>query len=274
MESVQLLLNVVVNGFVVGLKRQFQNLVQCRQFIQEVRASFFDSFLKLYIIVYLEVIIQNTANLTLESIRDLHHFLMELLPFRRHFLAHNRLKTAFVGEDHLSYAVQIALKVEKINEFEQHLRLVQFLVVFKLLIVRLSRRQICYKLIDCQVVKQASLRQFRLQDESIERGAAAQSHINLSVCERQTRVKNQSVECQSLALVNRYRPREFQRYLREASHFFFLYLFGLLIDAVLEILPCHRFHLNHLVATFHFKSAYLVIAHNPPDFSVEILFFS
>ena len=196
---------------------------------------------------------------------------MELLPFRRHFFTHRSVEAAFVGENHLADAVQIALNVKKINEFEQHLRLVKFLVVFKLLLVRLPQRQRLHKLIDSQVIKQATLRQFSLQNESFKRCTAAQSHVNLSMCEGQTRVQNQLVESKTLTLVNRYSPREFQRNLSEASDLFLLYFLSLLVDAILEILPCHRFHLNHLVAALHFESAFLVIAHNPPDFSVEIL---
>ena len=63
---------------------------------------------------------------------------MELLPFRSYFFAHRSVETAFIGENHLPDAIQIAFNINKINEFEQHLRLVEFFVVLKLLLIRFS----------------------------------------------------------------------------------------------------------------------------------------
>ena len=88
--------------------------------------------------------------------------------------------------------------------------------------------------------------------------------------ECQTSVQNQPVERQTLAFVNRYRPCEFQRYLREASHLFLFYFLGLLVDAVLKILPCHRRHLYNFVATLYLKPVILIVTHYSSNFSVEI----
>src|SRR5438876_829927 len=90
---------------------------------------------------------------------------------------------------------------------------------------------------DYQVGFHAGRGDSRAENDSFETSAAAQCHVYLPVRESRSRIDDDAIEGQPLALVDRYGPRELQRILGKGAEDVFLYFFCFFIDRVLDVLP-------------------------------------
>ena len=178
-------------------------------------------------------------------------------------------KKGVVVVDDLHQLTEVFVDAFKIDEFEHGFQLVVAAQLVDFFLRGFPLGQGIDKPVDGEVVDQGIGIDGRLQHKTFKRGATAQGHIHLSVGEGLSRVDDDLVESQALALMDGNGPSQTQRYLGEATDFLFLDVLVFCVDGVLHVLPGQFGHDDALAIALHGDGAFvIVVADQPPDFAV------
>ena len=85
-----------------------------------------------------------------------------------------------------------------------------------------------------------------VERDSFKAAATRKGNVYLSECEGSSGVNYYTVECQSLTLVDSYRPGDLKGYLSEFSEDAWHDFSGLFVKSILDILPFHRSYSDHV----------------------------
>ena len=119
--------------------------------------------------------------------------------------------------------------------------------------------QMLHKLVNGVVIDQGTGGDARLQHKTFQRGAAAEGYVNLPMGKSLSRINDDLVESQSLALVDGDSPSQTQRNLLETADFLLFNILIFSIDGVFYVLPSELGNDDIFLAAFYGDRAFFFV---------------